>query len=1211
LDTPEPSDAGPLDIDLARLIDAVCRRYEADWRADARPPFDTYLAEVPSEARPALRAELEALERELRQLEETVAREEPVAAAEAPTIAPPEPPTHRTPGEARLSMHEDATVAPGDPATLDQGPDSTVKTEDRSLSRVRYFGDYEILREIARGGMGVVFQARQVSLNRIVALKMILAGQLANDTDVKRFYTEAEAAANLDHPGIVPIYEVGQHEGQHYFSMGFVEGQSLSHRLAGGPMPPSQAAELIVKVADAIEYAHQRGVIHRDLKPANILLDRQGNPRITDFGLAKKLTTDSGLTGSGQIMGTPSYMPPEQAGGKHGKVGPASDVYALGATLYALVTGRPPFQAATPMDTVIQLVSDEPVPPRRLNPSIPLDVETICLKCLEKQSDERYASAAAFAADLRRFLAGEPIAARPVTHLERAAKWARRKPTLAAAYTLGLLTLVLGGLGGTALWQWRAAERARDTARSALDEARRQRDIADVARTGAIEAQAEAERQREKFERFDYGRTIQVAHQEWRENNVPATLALLDSARPEPRGWEWRYVHRLCHSEVLTLEGHTGGVLSASFSPDGTRIVTASVDGTVRVWDAKSGAVMLTFKGHNGRVLSASFSPDGARVVTASDNSPRGPLGILELLRGDRSSGSAPRALDHTAKVWDARSGAVLLTLKGHTGDVGLASFSPDGAQVLSAGGGAVKVWDTKSGAEVVALKGHTHDVGVASFSPDGARIVTVSSDGTVKVWDAKSGAVMLTFKGHNDWVHSAAFSPDGSRIVTASQDKTAKVWDATSGAEVLIFKGHTNLVRSAAFSPDGTRVVTASDDRTARVWDAKSGAEVLTFKGHTNILTSAMFSPDGARVVTASGELSGTLDRTVKVWDAKTDAEVLTLKGHTWTVNSASFSPDGKRVVTGDTDQTGIYGTAKVWDAKTGAEVLTLKGHTGKASAKVLAVSFSPDGSQVVTGSGDGIARVWDAKSGAEVFTLKGHIVQVISASFSPDGERILTESFDGTAKVWDAKSRAAILTLKVDNAAADMFSRLKDAKSAAIVTPNGLRSLPTSATFSPDGAQILTASLDGTAKVWDAKSGTEVLTLKGHTGAVWSASFSPDGERIVTTSADQVAKVWDARSGAQVLTLKGHTNNVRSATFSPDGTRIVTASDDRTARVWDAKSGAEVLTLKGHAKKVNSASFSLDGTRVVTASDDGTASIWDAGPPGPEMATSVRTSR
>ena len=261
---------------------------------------------------------------------------------------------------------------------------------------------------------------------------MILAGQLADETDVRRFYTEAEAAANLDHPGIVPIYEVGQHEGQHYFSMGFVEGQSLAQRLADGPLPAREAAELIAGSAEAIEYAHQRGVIHRDLKPANILLDASGNPRVTDFGLAKKVEGDSGLTGSGQIMGTPSYMPPEQAGGKRGEVGPAADVYALGATLYALVTGRPPFQAATAMDTVLQVVSDEPVPPRRLNASIPRDLETICLKCLEKEPARRYASAAALAEDLRRYLAGEPILARRGSAPERAWRWCHRNPAVAS-----------------------------------------------------------------------------------------------------------------------------------------------------------------------------------------------------------------------------------------------------------------------------------------------------------------------------------------------------------------------------------------------------------------------------------------------------------------------------------------------------------------------------------------------------------------------------------------------------------------------------------------------------------------------------------------------------------------------------------------------------------------------------------------------------------
>ncbi len=437
-------DLDGLDIDLARRIDEACRRFEADRRAGKSGAIGDYLAEVAEEGQPALRLELEALERELRGAGETIAPPQDSSVAEAPTIAPAGPATAPIPGLARPSVHEEATVAPRDQATGDLGSAGPVPPEASATE------PHPLLRRLRgrpragprRHGRGL--PARQVSLNRPVALKMILAGQLATETDVRRFHTEAEAAANLDHPGIVPIYEVGQHEGQHYFSMGFVEGQSLSQRLAEGPIPPREAAALMVKVAAAIEYAHRHGVIHRDLKPANILLDQSGNPRVTDFGLAKKVQGDSGLTGSGQIMGTPSYMPPEQAGGNRSDVGPAADVYSLGATLYALVTGRPPFQAATAMDTVLQVIGEEPVPPRLLNPSLPGDLETICLKCLEKDPSRRYATAQALVDDLGRWLGGEPILARPAGRLERMAKWSRRNPAAAAWLAAIPLLMLLG-----------------------------------------------------------------------------------------------------------------------------------------------------------------------------------------------------------------------------------------------------------------------------------------------------------------------------------------------------------------------------------------------------------------------------------------------------------------------------------------------------------------------------------------------------------------------------------------------------------------------------------------------------------------------------------------------------------------------------------------------------------------------------------------------
>ena len=591
---------GGLDIDVARRIDEVCRRFEADWREGRQPRIEDYLVDVSHEGRPALLAELEALERELRTSDETVARLEaspptaleprtalnPATITEAPTIASETPPKIRIPGAAPSLVRELSTIPAGDQpqsphdqptaAGLDQTAFTVAETSEPN--RIRYFGDYEIVREIARGGMGVVFQARQVSLNRPVALKMILAGQLANDTDVKRFYTEAEAAANLDHPGIVPIFEVGQHEGQHYFSMGFVEGQSLSQRLADGPLPARKAAELISRVSEAIEYAHQHGVIHRDLKPANILLDPNGNPRVTDFGLAKKVQGDSGLTGSGQIMGTPSYMPPEQAGGKRGEVGPAADVYAMGATLYALVTGRPPFQAATAMDTVIQVISDEPIPPRRLNASIPRDLETICLKCLEKEPGKRYVSASDLAADLGRYLAGEPIVARPVGRLEKLAKWAHRHPAI-AGLSAAVMVIGLVGLAGI-IWQWRQAVDARIDAQKQTG----------IARANERVARYEAEFANRRL----YGVSLNAVQRAWEDWGPNLFLDTLAEQRPENqrgidrRGFEWYYWQRAFRSSHTLFKGHTKAVQSVAFSPDGKRLASASVDGAVKVWDAKS-----------------------------------------------------------------------------------------------------------------------------------------------------------------------------------------------------------------------------------------------------------------------------------------------------------------------------------------------------------------------------------------------------------------------------------------------------------------------------------------------------------------------------------------------------------------------------------------------------------------------------------------------
>lgn len=367
------------------------------------------------------------------------------------------------------------------------------------LKRVRYFGDYELLEEIARGGMGVVYRARQVNLKRIVALKMILAGQLAGHQEVERFHAEAEAAAKLDHPNIVPIFEVGEYEGQHYFSMAFVEGESLAQRVGRGVLPPREAAELLRQIALAIGYAHVEGVVHRDLKPANVLLDRDGQPRVTDFGLAKHVEGDhSGMTATGQILGTPSYMPPEQAGGDRDNIGPLSDIYSLGAILYCLLTGRPPFQAATPVETLMQVMTREPVGPRQLNSDVPRDLETICLKCLEKEPEQRYSSAQELADELQRFLEGRPIHARPISGPARAIRWCRRNPVVAGLTAAVAALLVVGSVVSSSL-----AVEARSRAVEAEHSAQRARLEAERADENYRKAQAETERANKSFEQAE------------------------------------------------------------------------------------------------------------------------------------------------------------------------------------------------------------------------------------------------------------------------------------------------------------------------------------------------------------------------------------------------------------------------------------------------------------------------------------------------------------------------------------------------------------------------------------------------------------------------------------------------------------------------------------------------------------------------------------
>jgi hypothetical protein len=672
---------------------------------------------------------------------------------------------------------------------------------------------------------------------------MILSGQFAGEEDVQRFRAEAEAAANLDHPGIVPIYEVGEYEGQQYFSMGYIEGGSLADKIKDGPLPPKVAAEYVKKIAEAISFAHENGVIHRDLKPANVLLDRNGEPKVTDFGLAKKVEGDSGLTRTGAVMGTPSYMPPEQAGGKTDEVGPRADVYSLGAILYCLLTGRPPFHSANTVDILLQVLEKEPVSPQALNADVSKDLNTVCLKCLEKDAHSRYGIARELADELDRFLKNEPIRARPISRPARMWRWCKRKTTLAGLCAVAGILFLLLSIGGPIA----AIDQANNARQQFILRAK-----ADAQSQRADEEAATARSNLVVAEINGYGSDMLLAQQDWEDANLAHLRELLDRYRDrsELKGFEWRYWDRLTNSDLFTLKERDLRPRSVTFSPDGTRLVSAwgsiGKPGEVKVYDAGTGKELLTLVGHKRSVHSVAFNPNGTRLASASGNS---------------------------VKVWDAATGEELLTLP--VDNCNCATFSPDGTRIASAHGtfgqqreGEVKLWNATTGQEMLTIKGHSSLVSSVAFSPDGTRLASVSQDGTVKVWDAIKDQETLTFKAYVSWVLSVAFSPDGKRLASGSFDRTVKVWDPATGRETLTLKGHTSTVTSVAFSRDGTRIASGSGtlgkSGEVTVWDTRTGRKTLTDKGHIGFVMSVAFSPDGT-LLASTGE-----DGTVKVWDAR-----------------------------------------------------------------------------------------------------------------------------------------------------------------------------------------------------------------------------------------------------------------------------------------------------------------------------------------------------
>jgi eukaryotic-like serine/threonine-protein kinase len=969
----------------------------------------------------------------------------------------------------------------------------------------RHVGDYELLEQIGYGGMGIIYKARQVRLHRLVALKMIRPDRLASPADVLRFRSEAEAAASLDHPNIAPIYEVGEHAGEHYFSMKLIEGGSLAQHLPRLDADLRAGVSLLMTVARAVHYAHQRGVLHRDLKPANILLDTEGRPHITDFGLAKRLGLKPGegsLTQQGMIVGTPSYMAPEQAAGQ-AVVSTAADVYSLGAILYELITGRPPFRASTPLDTLMQLRQQEPIPPRRLNRRVDGDLETICLKCLHKEPERRYPSAEALSDDLECWQRGEPIQARPVGRCRRALKWARRRPAVAALCAL-LMVVFFAGVPGVIL-QWRHA----------------------VAGYQQASHFAKAEHQ------TAYARTIGQSYAEWLAGNADPDR-LLTECDLESRGWEWHYLRRLFRvRQLATLHGHANSVAAVAFSLDGSRIASGSADSTVKVWDRESQREVLTLRGHAAAVTAVAFSPDGRQLATGSAD---GDVRVWDFVRGDTlltwrahacaltslaydrngkhlvSTGRGESSLGEL-KLWDAGKGAALASKTWHI-PLAAVDFSPDGSCLVTAGrDGEILAWDKATLEPIGSFKTQNEKIvpwTSVSFSADGQWVAAGSSAGLMRVWDGKTTQDFVSPTQAS--VSGVAFSnPDGRIIASANADNTVTGWFTRSGTHAFTLRGHKGGVTAVACSSDGACLASGSLDRTVRLWDIRRRDDDLTLRASEGY-TSVAFSPAGAYLASAPR------DNAVLIWDGSTGKVVVQLRLLPEIVNGLAFSPDGAHLACGGSD-----GKVRIREVPHGRETLSLEGHRGS----VHSVAFHANGARLASAGDDGTIRLWDFPSGQEKLCLRGHDGAVHAVAFSPDGGRLASAGRDGVVRVWDAGTGQERLVLSDHDG--PVYS----------------------VAFNADGRRLASAGEDEIVRVWDAATGKLIQNLRGHVGAVRGLSFGP-GDRLASAGDDRAVRLWDP-AGHELLALRGHKDAVRAVAFSCDGYQLASAGDDRTIKVWD----------------------------------------------------------
>jgi WD40 repeat protein/serine/threonine protein kinase len=1022
-------------------------------------------------------------------------------------------------------------------------------------------GPYDLVREIGRGARGAVFAARDRRDGRTVAIKLLLTGEYSTADDLALFQHEAAVLARLDHPNLTQIYEAGLADGRPYLALEYIDGPPLSRAL-GTFGPPSAAAGLVETLARAVHHAHLQGVVHRDLKPGNILLQLGSNqaaadgtsplsdqdplltatPKVSDFGLARVLDASNHRTRTGHIVGTLAYMAPEQAAGTAHRAGPAADVYALGAVLYELLTGHAPFGPDPSAATLHRILYEPPASLRRLRPAVPRDLETVVLKCLEKNPDQRYATALVLADDLRRFLTGKPVAAQRVGPAESVRRWIARRPApaaLIAVVVLSTVGLIAGGL----------YYNARLRAALAESEALQHQTAGALAETDSL--RADTRRQLDDTRRVLFAHQLAQLPALWLREPIRARQLLADEkiCPPDLRDFTWHYFQNQCALGERSYEAaHPGGTRAVAFLLDG-RLVSGGADGKLRYWPAPGS------QGKPGPVIAAHSKPVTGVVVC-----------------GDGTVASSGQ--DRTVKVWETGKSKPSRTITVPAQVNGLSADRQNHRLAAACSDGVVRLWDRESGREVAALAASSDPVTSVAFGDGGRLLAAGGKDGSVRLWDLASRTAKVIGTEHTGAVVGLAFAPDGKFVVSTTERGEARVSELLTGAAREL-RGHLMPVRGAVVSPDSERILTGGDDTYLKVWDTATGQELTNLMRRD--VSAAAWSPDGRWVA------AGSRDGRLCVYRLPTFPPAAEYRQPT-NVGTLAALPGGG-IVTADR-----LGELRVWGASGAAPSATfvVRPHdSGPVRPQAVlgggapALAVSPDGATVAIGAGGGEVVLWDANRRTETSRWAGHDGNVAAVAFQPGGVVLATGGVDARVRLWDTSTQKPVRTLEGHT--------------------RGILTLA----WSADGKRLASGSEDNTVRLWDADTGRLERELKGHTMWVLSVAFSPDGRTLASGSRDRTVRLWDLDGGQAPVVLSGYTNWVYSVEFSPDGRTMATGSGhysiDTPGEVKLCDPGAgyvRAILTNVHAP----VAFSRDGTRLHVGVRGGVAELVGAtSSPGP----------